>query len=85
MQDETNPTGGRTDPESTERVVLTLLLDPRSHGPWTAQELGRELGDEVAAIDAVASLDAAGLVHLCRGLVFPSRSAARCFELVEAF
>ncbi len=84
MQVQANPTGRRVGQESIERIVLALLLDPGSHGPWTAHELGRELGDEVAAADAVASLHAAGLVHLCRQLVFPSRSAARCFELVEA-
>jgi predicted transcriptional regulator len=84
MHHEPNPPGDRMAPECIERLVLTLLLGPRSHGPWTAEELGRELGDEVAAVDAVVSLHAAGLVHRCRQLVFPSRSAARCFELVEA-
>jgi hypothetical protein len=81
MQDQPNPADAGVDPEQVERVVLSLLLDRRNHGPWTAEELGRELGDEIAAIDAVASLHGSGLVHLCRQLVFPTRAAARCFPL----
>jgi len=84
MHDEPNQRAERADAAPVERVVLALLLDPRSHGPWTAQELARELGDEVAAVDAVASLHAAGLVHLCHQLVFPSRTAARFLELEES-
>jgi hypothetical protein len=76
--------GEGMDPDCVARVVLTLLLDPLSRGPWTAHELARELGDEVAAADAVSSLHASGLVHLCGELAFPSRAAARCFALADA-
>lgn len=77
-----NRVAGR-DPQEAERVVLSLLLDPNVHGPWSVRELGRELGDQVEAEDAVATLHAAGLVHRCHDLVFPSRAAARCFDLAE--
>jgi hypothetical protein len=83
MQDKPRPTGAERDPEATEHVVLSLLLDPNVRGPWSVLELGQELGDRVEAEDAVASLHAAGLVHRCHDLVFPTRAAARCFRLAD--
>ncbi len=70
------------DPHQIERVILTLLLDPNVHGPWSVRQIGRELGDDVEGEDAVASLHGAGLVHRCHDLVFPTR-AARCLQLAE--
>jgi hypothetical protein len=84
MHEEPNPRRRDGDADVIQRLVMTLLLDPESHGPWTPQELSRELGSEIMALDAVTSLHAAGLVHLCGDLVFPSRPAARCFEIAEA-
>jgi hypothetical protein len=83
MDDQPRPTDTDRDPEEAERVVLSLLLDPDIHGPWSVPELGRELGDQVEAEDAVATLLAAGLVHRCHDLVFPSRAAAHCLSLAE--
>jgi hypothetical protein len=77
------PTDTDRDPEQAERVVLSLLLDPNVPDPWSVPELGRELGDQVGAEGAVASLLAADLVHRCHDLAFPSRAAARCFGLEE--
>lgn len=71
------------DPELAEHVVLSLLLDPDAHGPWSVAEIGLELGDRVEGEDVVASLHAAGLVHRCQSLVFPTRAAARCFQLAD--
>jgi hypothetical protein len=67
----------------TEFVVLALLLDPDSPGPWTVGELARELGCELRAADAVVRLHAAGLVHLSGELVFASRPAVRFGELIR--
>ena len=83
MEDKPRPTDTDRDPEGAERVVLSLLLDPNVHGPWSVSEIGQELGDHVDGEDVVASLLAAGLVHRCRDLVFPTRAAARCFRLAE--
>jgi hypothetical protein len=63
--------------------VLSLLLDPNVHGPWSVLEIGQELGDRVEAEDAVASLHAAGLLHRCHDRVFPTGAAARCMRLAD--
>jgi hypothetical protein len=68
--------------ENRELAVLTLLLDPRTPWLWSIEELARELGGELDADDAVASLHAAGLVHRCNEFVFATRAAARFSRLV---
>ena len=69
-------------PAHTEWTVLGLLLDQAR--PLSLDELGRELGDRVAAIDAVANLEAHGLAHrTCEGFVFVTRAAARFSEIAE--
>jgi hypothetical protein len=72
--------------ESTtaERPVLCLLLQSPTPGPWSVQELTRELGNERLAVDAIVGLHAAGLVHRCHELVFPTRAAARFNELTRS-
>jgi hypothetical protein len=67
----------------TEFVVLALLLEPDSPGPWTDAELAREVGCELGAADAVVRLHAAGLVHRSGELVFASRSASRFGQLMR--
>jgi hypothetical protein len=71
---------GITD-EHSDLVVMTLLLNSPGT-PWAADELGRELGDDVIALDAIARLHAAGLLDRGGDLVFASRSARRFSELV---
>lgn len=68
--------------DQAQLALLTLLLGSEPAGPWSLEELGRELGDAPAACDAVASLNAAGLVHLSGGLVTPTRAAARFARLL---
>jgi hypothetical protein len=70
--------------DCVERVVLTLLLESKTPGPWSVQELARELGSELKATDAIASLHAAGLVHRCHEFVFVTRPAARFHQLADA-
>jgi hypothetical protein len=59
-------------------VLDYMLLSP---WPWTLEELGREVGDHTEAIDAVARLTGAGLVHRLDRFVFPTRVARRAEEL----
>lgn len=64
-----------------EKTVLALLLqDPF---PWTVEEIGRELDSQRYAVDSVASLAGAGLVHRLGEFVFPTRAARRSDELHE--
>ena len=68
--------------EDGELAVLTLLLDSRTPWLWSIEELARELGSELHATDAAASLHSAGLVHRCNEFVFATRAAARFSRLV---
>jgi hypothetical protein len=68
--------------EHTELVILMLLLEPAEPAQWSLVELGRELGDELQARDAVASLDAAGLVRRRDDLVTATRAARRFSRLI---
>ena len=45
------------------------------------EEVGRELGDRLAAEDALSRLARAGLAHRHDEFVFPSRAAIRAVEL----
>jgi hypothetical protein len=83
MHDESNPRRRDHDADTMQGLVLELLLDLEAHGPWNVQELAREFGSEVLAVDTVTALHASGLVHLCHELVFPTRPAARCFRLAR--
>lgn len=81
MQNETTWAEPNED-ECFETSILGLLLDS-SAGPWSAEELGRELKDALAVMDALASLHAAGLIHLAGELVFPTQAAIRARRLVR--
>lgn len=81
MQDETTLAEPNED-ECFETSILGLLLDS-STGPWSMEELARELKDTLAVADALASLHAAGLIHLAGELVFPTQAAIRARRLVR--
>jgi hypothetical protein len=68
--------------EHSELVVLTLLLDDATPALWSLEELASELGDELRATDAVASLHGAGLVHRCGRFAFATRAATRFSHLL---
>lgn len=74
----------RTGDDDLERGVLALLLDSENPGPWSLDELAREVGDELQTIDAVARLHAVGLVHRCHEFVWATRPAARLHHLADA-
>jgi hypothetical protein len=84
MQDQPTQRDAAREFDVAERLVLDTLLDPDFPGPWTIQELGRAMGNEVEAADAVMGLDRAGLVHRIDQYVFASWPAARAMQLGEA-
>jgi hypothetical protein len=64
----------------TDSVVLALMF--RDEWPWSIDEIGRELGDQLDASDAVCRLAGSGLVHRLGDFAFPTR-AARCGAAIE--
>jgi hypothetical protein len=62
-----------------ERAILNLLLT--SERAWTGAEIGRELDDHLAVADALFDLCAAGLVDETGGVVYPTRTAVRAYQL----
>ena len=65
----------------TERTILTLLLSD-GQCVWSVEELVADIGRRLETIDAVASLNAAGLIHRCGDFVFATRAAIR-FDGIE--
>ncbi len=65
---------------ATDALVLDLLIQ---NGPalWTIDELAREVGHELDTKDAVARLEAAGLIHRCDHFHFASRAGVRARAL----
>ncbi|HYI99206.1 MAG TPA: hypothetical protein VEX36_05940 [Thermoleophilaceae bacterium] len=60
-------------------ILRMLLIDWR--GPWTVDEIGRQMDSPVEAADGVTRLARAGLVHRLDRFVFPTRTAARAAAL----
>ncbi|HYM46639.1 MAG TPA: hypothetical protein VES65_10850 [Solirubrobacteraceae bacterium] len=78
---DTEPT--RKPVEPGEWIVLDLLLDREEQRPWSVNEVALAIGNPVAAADAIANLQAAGLVHQTSdGFVFVTRAAAHFNELI---
>ncbi len=69
--------------DDVQLVVLSLLLDAESPGPWSLEELARAVGCESAAAEAVVGLHAAGLAHRCGAFVFATRAASRFCQLLR--
>jgi len=70
-------------PRSAEWIVLDLLLERDEQRPWAVEEVARAIDNPVAAADAIANLQAAGLVHRTSdGFVFVTRAAAHFNELI---
>jgi len=69
--------------EPGDWIVLDLLLDREEQRPWSVAEVARAIGNPVAADDAIANLQAAGLIHRTSdGFVFVTRAAAHFNELI---
>ncbi len=81
MQDQTNPRGVAAELDRDEHAVLCLLMDPDAPDLWSVDEVARAIGEEIAAVDALVSLHAAGLIHRCHEFVFVTRSTVRLTQL----
>jgi ABC-type uncharacterized transport system substrate-binding protein len=80
IQDET--TSGLSE-RDYQRAVFELLLC--QDGLWTVDEIVRELSSpELDVIDAIAGLQAAGLVHRYADVVFATRAARRSDEILSS-
>jgi hypothetical protein len=80
MQDEISRMPAEED-ERAQKGVLSLLLASDSQRPWSVAKIERERGEHLGTVDAVASLEAAGLVHRCGEFVFATRAALRMDSL----
>jgi hypothetical protein len=82
MTDE-QPTQDFHDGEANaEWGVLNLLIDDEEQRPWSVEEIVRERGDRLEALDAVDRLQATGLIHRTGdGLVFATRPAIRFSQI----
>ena len=67
--------------DEVERTVLALLLESKTPGQWSVDELAREIGGELETTDAIVRLRAAGLVHRCNEFVWVTRPAMRFHQL----
>jgi hypothetical protein len=79
MQDQPNETvegQGRR----AEQTILTLVLSD-GQSIWSVEELVSEIGRRMDTVDALAALQAAGLVHRCHDFIFATRAALRFDEL----
>lgn len=62
-------------------LVLAMLLDHDAQRPWSESEVGREVGDPLAAEDCLGRLAGAGLVHRLDGFAFATRAAVHVRRL----
>jgi hypothetical protein len=70
------------DDTTIESGILDRLTYPDDQRPWSVEELVREIRHRLSVIDAIAKLQAAGLIHRTTDdLIFPTRSAIRAKEL----
>jgi hypothetical protein len=83
MQDQPSPHDVAAELDQVERVVLHLLLETRTAGVWSEREVAQALGSDVRAAHALVNLHADGLIHRLEEFVFPTRAAARFWQLEE--
>ena len=79
MHGEPSPTPAEQEIAADGEIMRMLLID--WNGPWTVEEIGRQMDSPVEAADGVTRLARAGLVHRLDGFVFPTRTAARAAAL----
>ena len=76
---ETQPDRIPVDGEAhAEWGVLNLLIGPEEQRPWSVEEIIRERGNRLEALDAIDRLHATGLIHRTGdGFIFATRAAIR--------
>jgi hypothetical protein len=62
-------------PEHVQRLILLMLLRAREDKFWPLEGLVHETGNAILALDALAALSDAGLIHRRGQYVFPTRAA----------
>lgn len=68
--------------DMSEKEVLYLLTGD-DLPVWSVDDIGRAIGNQLDAIDAVGNLAAAGLIHQTSdGFIFATRAASRMVEMV---
>lgn len=77
MPDKNTTPDPRAESEKAERGILFLLLNSEQQRPWSVNEVAREYGDRMTAIDALANLNGIGLIHRMGDFVFATRAAIR--------
>jgi hypothetical protein len=62
---------------TVDGAVLGLLLHGEARGPWSIDEVVREIAaaEQITAIDSLTRLHGAGLVHRLGDFVFATRAA----------
>jgi hypothetical protein len=65
-----------------EWAVLNLLIDQDEQRPRSEDEIIRERGNRVDALDAIDRLHSAGLIHRNGGFLFATRAAIRFSQIV---
>jgi hypothetical protein len=87
MRDQRSSTpSARRRNEDVLLLVLSLLVDSESPAPRPLEALAHAVGCEVAAAEAVVSLDALGLAHRCGAFVFATpatRAVSRFCQLLR--
>lgn len=61
--------------QRVDQAILALLLTPEEQRPWSVREVELEIGEQLATVDSLARLRAAGLIHRCGEFVFAARAA----------
>lgn len=73
---------GHLSEDAIDLALLSLLVIEYAAGPWSLEELVREMGDAVEVEDSLARLYGAGLIHRLGGFAFATRAAVRAARLV---
>jgi hypothetical protein len=80
---DTQPNHDPVDGEAhAEWGVLNLLINEDDQRPWSVEEIIRERGNRLEALDALDRLHGTGLIHrTADGFIFASRAAIRYSQI----
>ena len=81
MPDE-QPTLPAEEEAQAEWAVLNLLIDQDEQRPRSVEEVIRERGNRVDALDAIDRLHSVGLIHRTGEFLFATRAAIRFSQIV---
>jgi predicted transcriptional regulator len=81
MHDQPSDRPALEEDDRNDAAVLHLLLEPDLRAPLSIDELTRQIGDELAVVDALARLHGSGLIHRCDTFVFATEAARRFDQL----